>query len=98
MTASARAFLGATLGALLTLFIHPVSRPFLTNLFVRATPSELAAQLYQRSKRLPEPTDLSTSALWLHTAADRILAGKPLRLSECDSVISIAARCAKQDP
>ncbi|HEY0868552.1 MAG TPA: hypothetical protein VGE01_14305, partial [Fimbriimonas sp.] len=55
MTPLARTLVGAAIGALVTLSIHPTSRPYLTSLFASATPSDLAAQLYLRSERLPTP-------------------------------------------
>jgi hypothetical protein len=98
MTAVGRAILGATLGALLTLIAHPTSRPYLSTLALRVQPSDLAAQLYLRSERLPPPTNPIDAALWLHMAADRVYQGKKLTNAECDSVLKIATAAAKREP
>jgi hypothetical protein len=98
MTSLGRAALGAGLGALVTLGAHPASRPFLTAPIPTATATQLAAQIHQRSDRLPAPERVSEAALWMQMAAERMENNKPLRKSERESVLKIAEAAARHDP
>jgi hypothetical protein len=101
MTSWSRAVLGALLGAVLTLFVHPTSRSFVGGPFL-----ESRRLLEQRKDSLPEtfpkelpvPQDDISASLWIHVAAEQLRTGVPLSTAQLHGLIQIAAARAKSDP
>lgn len=75
MTLWSRAVVGALLGAIATLIIHPVSRPFLLNPFIessRLIESRGPALPTSFPANLPEPVDDASASLWVHVGAEQL--------------------------
>ncbi|MDR3690191.1 MAG: hypothetical protein P4L46_12480 [Fimbriimonas sp.] len=98
MTSVGRAFLGALLGALLTLCIHPASRPFMIGLCWRIPPSVLLDSVDANAMTLPEPSSLAQASLWEQLAATRIRNFEKLSNNEWKSLIAIAGAAQGRDP
>lgn len=95
MTPRKRALIGALVGAVLTLVLHPASRP----LTVGAIPpvreaSLLLDPLGPRSIR-PQPESLEEAAVWVHAGAQKAQGG--LHKGEVSSLIRICDAAAKRD-
>lgn len=93
MTSWSRAVYGALLGAVVTLFVHPVSRPFVAGPFVES--SQLIEQ--QRFTLptafpdvLPHPTDEISASLWIHVGAEEIRNRSGLTPRQVEGLIKIA--------
>jgi hypothetical protein len=97
MTATARACLGALFGALLTLVLHPVSRPFLTSGALHVPPERVSNCVDANSGQPPPPHDLKGASLWLELAAERMVARYALKPGEVDTLVGIATHAADID-
>ncbi len=101
MTLWSRTLWGALIGAILTLLIHPTSRPFLASPFI-----ESAQAFEDRSgslplgfpDALPEPVDDLTSSLWIHVGAERVLSRSDISDAQVKGLIQICTRQANDDP
>jgi len=98
MTPLGRACLGALLGALITLFAHPVSRPFLLSSTQRATNRQLQDCFDAAARPLPPPQNLKGASLWLQLASERLNHRGDLQPSELATELEIARRAGKLDP
>ncbi|AIE87114.1 hypothetical protein [Fimbriimonas ginsengisoli] len=98
MTTAARACLGALLGALLTLVLHPVSRPFLLATFQHVTPSRLERCIDANAVTPPVPQDLKGASLWLELASERIVDRATLSPREVATLIQIAEHAEALEP
>lgn len=97
MTPLLRAFWGAAIGAIATLALHPVSRPYLTQLFVGAHEGLFAEPGSSQSGSLPPPTDLVGASVWAQMASSRMLSKEPLTPKEQSSVLKILDAAARKD-
>jgi hypothetical protein len=96
MNGASRALIGAALGAVLTLFAHPASRPFLIQAFLPGREVSLAP-VTAYGERLPAPTSLLEAALWMHAGAERMLSRDALSPTELQSLVKIADAAAQGD-
>src|ERR1041385_9031992 len=91
MTGFGRALLGATLGAALTLILHPASRPYLFSAFI--SPSQ------QRSASQGDiPNDLVELSDWMTAVGDRYPTRNKLTNVELNNAVAAASRAVKLDP
>jgi len=97
MSPTARAVLGASISALLTLCVHPASRPFMTGVVSRAPTSRLANCIDSNSPNLAPPTTLSEASLWMEAAAHRIVHRGTLTEKEQSTLVGIADAAAAKD-
>ncbi|MCB8932357.1 MAG: hypothetical protein M9921_08830 [Fimbriimonadaceae bacterium] len=101
MSRAARAYFGAMLGALLTLFWHPISRPFLWNGFshwgasavARSTPL-IAGNLV----RLPVPKSELDASLWLQAGSERLWVHRPPSDADRENLVLVARNAAVHEP
>ena len=90
MTPAARAFWGAMLGALLTLALHPASRPFILGSASRLHAENLSNSLDISASSLKPPKDLLGASLWLQIAFEKVAERRQkLTDQELASVLSI---------
>lgn len=75
MKPAIRAFLGATLGALLTLAFHPASRPFILGSASRLSVPQVESIVELTATRLHEPKDLIDAGEWLQLGLRRFKRG-----------------------
>ena len=76
MKFAGRALCGAILSALIVLFVHPRSRPFVAGPLTedgRDVNSIVKRYSIAKANKLPELTNLSNASLWLSLAADQEL-------------------------
>jgi hypothetical protein len=98
MTLWRRALIGAAVGAVLTLCIHPLSRPFLAAAWVHEPKDAFAALLDLRSEQLPPPENPVDAALWVQMAADRIVSRRYLSASERQSLGRVIRAASRNEP
>lgn len=98
MTSLGRALAGAAFGALLTLLLHPVSRPFLLSTTSRVPPAEVQQCLDTATSNPTPPQDLLGASLWVDLALERLnLKDAPLRPKEMESVLKVTKAAAERD-
>ena len=97
MTPTSRGLIGAALGALITLCLHPTSRAFMMGVTSRASPSVLKSCLDSNSASLKSPTTLAEAGLWLQMAATRIVQREKLAPSEIATILEIAQAAEAKD-
>lgn len=99
MSVTARpALVGAAAGAILTLLLHPVSRPYLGVVFWHPPAVDSSVPLRgERPKRLRRPETLIDASIWLQTACERIEMNKPLRQKEIEDSAAVAVAAARAD-
>ncbi len=92
MNVWARVGVGAALGALATLLVHPISRARLFSTLWSWGPSPVDLRLpdVEQMHRLPEPKTLRDAHLWMQAGAQRILGRRPTTPREWDSFIQTA--------
>ena len=98
MTAWARAFLGAALGALITLTLHPVSRPYLTEAFLHRSPLQVSALATQEMASLPPPADPVSAGAWLQMGAEKVHGGLGLTPKELKTLLAIDDEADRVQP
>lgn len=101
MTTANRAFFGALLGALIALFMHPLSRPWLQYSFFRFAPSHCATSsphLAKTLQSLDQPINDENLSLYLQVAAEKIL--KRQKIEERDKLLlaELCRNAAEKDP
>lgn len=101
MTLWRRAFFGALIGAILTLLIHPSSRPFLAGPFFDS------AKLIEHREDslpssfpevLPEPRDDLAASLWVHVGAEQLMKRGQISPAQVEGLVRIAEYRQSQDP
>ena len=97
MTRTGRGLLGALLGALLTLSLHPVSRPYMIGLSSRIPPAMLRECVDSYAKTVPEPKNLVEASLWMQLAAKRIYEFDKLSDKEWKTLMQIAVEGQQHD-
>lgn len=101
MNVLGRVAAGAALGALVTLLLHPTSRPRLFGGLWNWGPSvetSKAEDLLDNLSRLPRPKTVSDASLWMEAGARRILARRPTTSREWESFIHTAQAGAVLEP
>ena len=98
MTTGARAFWGAVVGALVTLVIHPSTRPFYIAdpARVQADPFEYLAPAKQA--KLVVPASLTAAATWTQVATEKIDSGVGLSAKEMRTLSAILAAAKRTEP
>src|SRR4051812_19612991 len=91
MTRVGRALLGAAIGAALTLFVHPASRPYLFSVFL--SPSRRA---FSAEKGIPNDPGLLSD--WMLAAAERFVNHNKLTAVELQNAIAAGTVGAKLEP
>lgn len=97
MSSGLRAFLGALLGALITLAAHPISRPFILGTAYGMSVSRVRESIDHDTIELKPPRDLIGAALWLQLGFDKIATRHLLSPRERTSLIELAQAAAKRD-
>ncbi len=98
MTPLGRALIGAALGAVATLLVHPLSRPFLATPLGRSNVQRLESCLDFSQRKIDAPTNLFGASLWLQVAAERVGAGPKLTDAEVSNVVDIAKAAEAKEP
>ncbi len=101
MTGWGRAFYGAAFGSVLTLLIHPASRPVMLAYWYQ--PSSLVerasnAYTYQGSAVLPAPKRLEDASLWVQMGADRTRRAARPDTGELKSLLRVVDAAALAEP
>ena len=89
--------MGAAVGALITLCLHPASRAFMMGVTSRASPVVLKNCLDSNAATLQSPTNLPEAGLWMQMAATRIVKHDKLQPAELDTIIQIAKTAQQRD-
>jgi hypothetical protein len=100
MTLWSRAFIGALIGAVLTLILHPSSRPFLTGAFVSSSniiESQRNSLPTSFPEVLPDPTDEVAASLWIHVGAEQLALGVKLSKTQLDGLVRLANLYGERD-
>jgi hypothetical protein len=101
MTLWSRAIFGALIGAILTLFVHPSSRPYLSGPFIESSNLIQGPQYAPLPKSfpetLPEPSDDLSASLWIHVGAEQIKNRVELSNAQIEGLIKIARTRGKKD-
>lgn len=95
MNTAGRACLGALIGAIITLIIHPASRPFMLAASTEIPPAKVKACLDHDTDAPPVPHDTAGASLWMELAANRIITHHPLREGELQTMLQIADRASE---
>src|SRR5687767_4935762 len=90
MSPVGRALLGAVLGALLTLALHPASRPFVLGAASRVTPKAVVQTVDMQSTEVQPPEDLLGVSLWVQLGLERLVSGHGLSPAELKSLLQVA--------
>lgn len=99
MTRGRRALAGAALGALVTLLLHPVSRPFLLEFTESTTGSAVEYCLDRNESQPAPPKDLLGASQWVQLALERSIDDKSaLRPGESQTVLGILDNAIRLDP
>lgn len=101
MSRASRAYFGAMLGALLTMLVHPISRPYVVAGFLHWGNSPAAQTnpwIVGNSPRLPVPKSTLDSSLWLQAGAERIWARRPPSAAELGSLCEVARQAGFDEP
>lgn len=100
MTLWSRAVLGALVGAVITLLIHPSSRPFLAGPFIESSTLIEERQYLPTSfpETLPEPNDEISASLWIHVGAEQLRKGYTLSPQQLEGLLKISRKRAEREP
>ncbi|MBN9501190.1 MAG: hypothetical protein BGO01_14185 [Armatimonadetes bacterium 55-13] len=101
MTPLMRALYGALLGSILTLIVHPRSRPFILGAFEFSKNPAIRAKTNLPGpfpKALPDPTTPLNASMWIHVAAEKLAAREPLTRKELTALANLSASWQKKDP
>jgi len=101
MSGWSRAFFGAALGSLITLIIHPISRPVVLGYWNQ--PSSLVLQAPNRyvsgeSNSLPQPRSLEDASTWVQAGSDRQVSGQRRTREELAALLKIVDAAAHAEP
>ena len=97
MSPTARALLGAALGSLLTLVVHPVSRPFLIALTSHVSQPQIKRAVQSNWTSPPPPKTLAEAGLWMELAASRLNSHQRFSTKETQSLLDIVAAAESRD-
>lgn len=93
--------IGALLGAVLTLAIHPISRRYVLTPFLEIGHSEAMSKtiwLPRNLNVLPVPRDTLIASVWMQTGAEMLVAGREIPPGDLERLIEVAEASAKGDP
>src|SRR5687767_14361237 len=93
--------IGALIGAILTLAIHPISRRYVLTPFLEIGRSEAMSQtlwLPRNLDVLPVPRDMLIASVWMQTGAEMLVAGRAMSPGDLTRLIEVAEASAKGDP
>lgn len=96
-----RSVLGASLFALIALFLHPRSRPLYLVYWNGYGPSETLSQspfVPENQAALTVPKKVIDGAIWMQVGAQRLLASPGLDRDELTSMAAVAGHFAEVDP
>lgn len=101
MTLWSRAVIGALVGAVITLLIHPSSRPFLAGPFVES--SSLIRERQDKlpssfPESLPEPNDDISASLWIHVGAEQVRNRSTIDPLQIEGLVKIARKRSEREP
>ncbi len=101
MTLAQRAWLGACLGALLVILLHPAAGPWVRYGLWDRGPSQFLARspiLPENLATLPDPTGPEEAALWVQAGASRIRSGQTLSTDEKLLLAEVCVSAGVQEP
>jgi hypothetical protein len=101
MSPWARAWLGAALGALTVLIVHPMSRPYYQAYLWGLGPSAALATspyLTANVQTPPEPNTDVNAAYWVALVANYSKHGRPIRRNDASKIARLCAAYAELDP
>lgn len=101
MSSAQRALVGALLGALIVLLLHPSARPFLLQGAIHFGPSvglRQSTALPENLATLPDPQSPQTGALTLLVAAERINSNQTLTQDQVLLMIEICQAAGEAEP
>jgi len=93
--------IGALIGAILTLALHPISRRYVLTPFTEIGRSQAMGQtlwLPRNLNVLPVPRDTLIASVWMQTGAEILVAGRTISPGDLDRLIEVAEASAKGDP
>jgi hypothetical protein len=90
-----RAFYGALLGAILTIAIHPVSRPYLLNAIPSRSPIEVPLPF---PDPLPVPDTPIEASAWLHVGAERLQNRVAITAEQLKGLAALSRRYGGTEP
>jgi len=91
MTPLARALVGVALGSCLTLFLHHLSRPYMTGLVPRPTDAASIREVSGAGTGpLDAPQSVAEIGLWMQLGCSRLAAGQKLSKEELQSLLQLA--------
>lgn len=97
MTRTSRVLLGASIGAVLTLLLHPASRPYLLNPFFGPKASSVR-RIEQEDGRPKAPTTVQEGAQWAEVAAEKMATLHSLSKKELVSLRGVVLEGRRRDP
>lgn len=98
MTSLQRAVLGAVFGALIILFIHPLTRPAILFGIRPAIFDNDPPIVPQDFRAVPDPRTSESASLWIRIASDQIVNGKQLSQDQLLTITEITQKAAEQEP
>src|SRR5687767_14020208 len=101
MSGAVRALLGAALGSIIALLLHPVSRPYMDAVFSAPfQPASISHDLTAAAipSELGRPQNLHDAGLWMQAAAARSFGQKPLTDEEINSLLRISQAASLEEP
>lgn len=90
-----RAFYGALLGAVLTIAIHPVSRPYLLSAIPPRSPVAVPLPF---PDPLPVPDTPIEASAWLHVGAERLQSSVAITHQQLKGLVDLARRYGVSEP
>ena len=91
MTPLARALLGVALGSCLTLFIHPMSRPYLTGFIPRPGLGDIVVRASgHETGDMAKPRSVAEAGLWMQLGCEKLVDGKSLTTDELKSLVALS--------
>lgn len=98
MKISARALLGAAIGAVITVLAHPLSRPFFLEPFRVVSPDRLSTAFDTYSRHPVTPRNVVGASLWLQLAAERLCQREALSPMALNTMVLICKRAEAKEP
>src|ERR1700722_6902790 len=96
MTLAIRVFRGAAFGALLTLLLHPISRPYFAGLLTGPSANHIRA-LLESDQTLKPPSTVREAAEWTLQAAGKMASSQPLTKKELSSLLGLVREAKRMD-
>ncbi len=96
-----RVAIGALVGAILTLFLHPGSARFLRTAFVETGPSIRLSDsewIPDNLGILPIPENTLQASLWMQSGAERLAEGKKIEPADLERLVQVAEGSARGEP